>query len=49
MPQITNLEINKVSQWLDSNKLMLIVSETNFMMLKQEGKNWHASDNHNRQ
>ena len=31
MLQRTNQEINKVSQWLDSNKLMLTVSKTNFM------------------
>ena len=36
--QITNQEISKVSQWLDSNKLTLNVSKTNFMIFKTSRK-----------
>ena len=38
MLQIANQEINKVSQWLDSNKLTLNVSKTNFTIFKTRRK-----------
>ena len=38
MIQIANQEIKNVSQWLDSNKLTLNVSKTNFMIFKTRKK-----------